>query len=82
MYNSVGILLKYLKYRVFFFAWICKKIGNQRWRTHHPQKNKNKIKNRRWCKFINWEHVTLDANSKGMVCLESFCLLVSYFGSD
>ena len=50
---------------------------HQRWKTHHPKKKKKSC-----CKFINWEHVTLDANSKGMVCLESFCLLVSYFGSD
>ena len=69
MQNSANILLKYEKHGdFFFFAWNCKK--NMKPTLKDSQ-------------FINWGHViTLRENSKGMVCLESFGLLVSYFGSD
>ena len=65
---------------LFIFAWSSKKNRKPTLKDSPPSKKKKKKK--RWCKFTNWGHVTLDANSKDMVCLESFCLLVSSSGLD
>ena len=54
----------------------------KKWETNVKGLTTLKKKKNRWCKFLNWGHVTLDVNSKDMVCLESIFILVSYFGLD